>query len=110
MPSPGTTSGRFRNQRRIGHRVPMSALRAHAALKFSILAGREVDTWSEEWRHECEIRFLANLPPGQRNDILDGVKDGPKGVKGHRGEQAVAQLRAEIDRYARLVASGSAAD
>jgi hypothetical protein len=30
-------------------------------MHFSILAGREVDTNSEEWKHECEVRFLAGL-------------------------------------------------
>ncbi len=69
---------------------------------FSILAGREVSTWSEEWKHECEVRFLAGLPLRERNDALDGVKDGLKGMKGFRGEPAVAHLRAEIDRYAGL--------
>ncbi|WP_441471294.1 DUF7696 family protein [Bosea sp. RAF48] len=29
---------------------------------FSVLAGREVSTWSGEWKHECEVRFLAGLP------------------------------------------------
>ncbi|KRE02616.1 hypothetical protein ASE61_15170 [Bosea sp. Root670] len=71
---------------------------------YSILAGREVSTWSEEWKIECEVRFLAGLPLGQRNDALDGVKDGLKGMKAFRGDAAVAQLRAEIDRYAMLKA------
>lgn len=46
---------------------------------FSILAGREISTWSEEWKHECEVRFLAGLPLRARNDALDGVKDGSEG-------------------------------
>lgn len=82
----------------------MSAFRANAPMVFSALAGREVSTWSEEWRHECEVRFLADLPLSQRNDVLDGVKDGPKGVRWHRGEATVTELRAEIDRYAALLA------
>lgn len=67
---------------------------------FSILAGREVSTWSEEWKHECEVRFLAGLPIRDRNNALDGVKDEIRGMKSIRGEAAVAHLRAEIDRYA----------
>jgi hypothetical protein len=39
---------------------------------FSVLAVREVSTWSEEWKHECEIAFLANMPLGKRNETLDG--------------------------------------
>ncbi|WP_454655023.1 DUF7696 family protein [Bosea beijingensis] len=69
---------------------------------YSILAGREVSTWSEEWKHECEVRFLAGLPLRERNDALDGVKDGLKGMKAFRGDASVVQLRKEIDRYAAL--------
>lgn len=71
---------------------------------FSILAGREVSTWSEEWKHECEVRFLAELPLAKRNNALDGVKDGLRGMKSIRGDAAVAHLRTEIDRYAGLKA------
>lgn len=84
----------------------MSALRSKAAMKFSILAGREVSTWSEEWKLECEVRFLAELPLARRNEALDGVKDGMRGMKSIRGDAAVAQMRAEIDRYAALKAKG----
>lgn len=69
---------------------------------YSVLAGREVSTWSEEWKHECEVRCRANMTLAQRNEALDGVKDGMRGVRQIRGDAAVAQLRAEIDRYARL--------
>jgi hypothetical protein len=71
---------------------------------FSVLAGREVSTWSEEWKHECEVRFLAELPLAKRNNALDGVKDELRGKKGIRGDAAVAHIRAEIDRYAALKA------
>lgn len=73
-------------------------------MKFSVLFGREVSTWSEEWKHECEIRYLAGMKLGDRNEALDGVKDGMRGIKSIRGEKAVAHLRAEIDRYAALKA------
>ncbi len=44
---------------------------------FSILAGREVDTSSEEWRHECECRWLLNERPSRREKhlYLYGVSD-----------------------------------
>lgn len=29
---------------------------------YSHLAGREVSTWSEEWRHECEAGAFAPAP------------------------------------------------
>ncbi|MGO4408399.1 hypothetical protein AB4Z10_29625 [Bosea sp. RAF48] len=73
-------------------------------MKFSVLFGREVSTWSNEWQHECEVRYLAGMKLADRNEVLDGVKDGSKGIKGHRGDKAVAYLRAEIDRYAALKA------
>lgn len=73
---------------------------------FSILAGREVSTWSEEWQHECEVRFLAGLPLGDRNRALDGEKDGMRGIKNIRGEAAVTRLRAEIERYGMLKGKG----
>lgn len=67
---------------------------------FSVLAGREVSTWSDEWKHECEVRMLANMPLAQRNEVLDEPQ---KGMKAKRGEMAVARMRAEIDRYASLM-------
>ncbi|MGY6246185.1 DUF7696 family protein [Bosea thiooxidans] len=72
------------------------------SMKFSVLAGREVDTNSEEWKHECEVRFLAGLSLTERNRVFDGEKDGLRGMKSIRGEGAVARLRAEVDRDADL--------
>jgi len=67
--------------------------------KFSILAGREVSTWSGEWQHECEVQYLAGLPLAKRNEVFD---EPGKGMKFKRNDIAVAHLRAEIDRYAKL--------
>lgn len=78
---------------------------ANPPMTFSVLAGRDVSTWSEEWKLECEVRFLAELPLTRRNDALDGVPDQLRGIKQIRGEAAVAQLRALIDRYAALKGS-----
>lgn len=75
---------------------------AKPSMKFSVLAGREVSTWSEEWKHECEVRFLTGLSLAERNRVFDGEKDGLRGMKSIRGEAAVAAIRAEIDRYAAL--------
>ena len=71
----------------------MSSRRANATMVYSVLAGREVDTWSEEWKHECEIAFLASMPLGKRNETLDGVTGSQdrdaRGIKGIRGEAAL---------------------
>jgi hypothetical protein len=73
---------------------------------YSHLAGREVSTWSEEWKHECEIAYLLGLPLPKRNEMLDGVTGSPdrdaRGIKGIRGEAAVAALRAEIQRLSEI--------
>jgi len=73
---------------------------ANPPMVFSVLAGREISTWSEEWKHECEIAFLASMPLGKRNETLDGVTSShdrdARGIKGIRGEAAVAKLRAEM--------------
>lgn len=74
-------------------------------MKFSLLANREVSTWSEEWRHECEVAHLLDMPIAARNLLLDGIQGGTheeRGIKGARGEAAVAQLRSEIARLAEL--------
>lgn len=44
---------------------------------FSHLAGREVDTSSEEWRRECECRHLINTYPTRekKHYFLYGVHD-----------------------------------
>lgn len=58
---------------------------------------------SEAWRHECEVAFFVGLPPKKRDEMLDGRSDGTDlGVKGARGEGAVAMLRSEISRLAQI--------
>ena len=44
---------------------------------YSILAGREVDTASEEWRHLCECKWLLEQKPtrSQKHLYLYGVVD-----------------------------------
>ena len=70
-------------------------------MALSLLANREVSTSSEEWRHECEVGYLLDMPIAARNLLRDGVTGGThdeRGIKGARGEAAVAQLRLEIVR------------
>lgn len=76
---------------------------ANPPMKFSLLAGREVSTWSEERKHECEVQYLAGMTLARRNEVFD---EQGKGMKFKRSEAAVAHLRAEIDRYAALKAKG----
>lgn len=55
---------------------------------------------------ECEIANFAGMPPGKRKEALDGVTGSQGraalGSKDIPGEEAVARLRAEIDRCAAL--------
>lgn len=51
----------------------MPARRADQPTTYSHLAGREVSISSEEWKHECEIAYLAVMPLAKRNVFLDGV-------------------------------------
>lgn len=74
-------------------------------LAYSILAGREVDTASEEWRRDCEARYILAMPDRQaRNEHLLGrremqangaVKQTVKGIAQHRGEAAAESVKAD---------------
>jgi len=81
---------------------------ANPPLAYFHLFSREVSTWPEEWKHLCEIANLAELAPPNLSVMLDGVAGSTdreeRGIKGVRGEAAVATLRAEINRYRELKA------
>ena len=76
---------------------------ANPKMAYSRLAGREVSTWSEEWKHECEIAYLAGMKPEKLRAMLYGVQgaqdESARGIKHHRGDVAVARLVSEIERY-----------
>lgn len=76
---------------------------ANPPMAYSRLAGREVSTWSEEWKHECEISYLAGMKPEKLRAMLYGVQgaqdESARGFKQHRGDAAVAQLVSEIERF-----------
>lgn len=59
----------------------------------TLIDGRHVDSYSEEWRHECEARHVARLP-GQaaRHGYVAGVKE----IRGAAAGQALADLAATI--------------
>lgn len=84
---------------------------ANEPMAFSLLANHEVSTWSEEWRHECEVAYLLDMPAEKRRSVLYGVQgaegDEAKGIKHHRGEAATAQLVSEIERLKQLRASNA---
>lgn len=53
----------------------------------SEFTGLMISTWSEAWRHECEVAFLLAMPPAKRNPFLDGIQGGTgddRGIKGPR--------------------------
>lgn len=47
---------------------------------YSHLAGRDVDTSSEEWRHECECRWMLTAKPtkSEKHIYIYGVPDRAK--------------------------------
>jgi|LakMenE01Jun11ns_1017448.scaffolds.fasta_scaffold7646865_2 hypothetical protein len=52
-----------------------------------LLDGREVDSTSEHWRHECEARAIAALPTlNERRTHLEAVEQ-------RRGKDAADRLR-----------------
>jgi len=85
--------------------MPIRDLDNHP-MAFSLLAGREVSTSSEEWRHECEVAFLLDMTSERRRVMLYGIKgaegDEGKGIQHHRGPVATAQLASEVDRLKEL--------
>lgn len=63
----------------LSHDSPMSSRRTNAPMVFSALVGSEVDTWSEEWKHERRLPFSlacrseSAMRPG-RGDRLPGSR------------------------------------
>lgn len=69
----------------------------------SEFTGQPVDTFSEEWRHECECRALLAMPSREaRNRFLNGYTDhaGKKrpGVLTFRGQAGVDRLRNDAEK------------
>lgn len=56
----------------------------------SELTGQPVDTYSEEWRHECECRHILGLPDQHaRNNVLAGIAK-------KRGQAAADRIRIDV--------------
>lgn len=80
----------------------------------SEITGLEVDTFSEAWRHECELRHILAMPSREhRLRFLYGYTDyaGKKrpGVATFRGEAAAKQLQTEAEKLFYLRKSRTAA-
>lgn len=59
----------------------------------TLIGGRQVDSASEAWRHECEARHVAGLATlDARRDYLDYVAK----RRGDAAGQALKQLVAQI--------------
>jgi hypothetical protein len=66
----------------------------------SELTGEMVDTSSEAWRHECEVRHMVDkMGPAQLKAYLEG-DDENRGIISHRGAHAAEHLKSEMQRLA----------
>lgn len=55
----------------------------------TLIDGRQVDSWSEEWRAECEARHVLSLPSKERRrDYIAGCTH----KRGEKAGQALADL------------------
>lgn len=71
--------------------------RYHPEAEVKDLDGREVCTWSEEWRFECEVRWALKLPDKARKPRITKL-DYLNGVEQQRGTEARTKLRNEMVR------------
>jgi len=63
----------------------------------SELTGEPVSTWSEEWRHECELRAVLAMSKSEREVFFNGDKEaGNRGVIAIRGPQVAERLRQDL--------------
>ncbi len=73
---------------------------------YSHLAGREVPTDSEEWRHECEVATVLALSPSQYARFFDGWTNAEgrrdRSLAEMRGPEAVERLKADVVRLDEL--------
>ncbi|NBJ11603.1 DUF7696 family protein [Microvirga arsenatis] len=68
----------------------------------SELTGQPVNTWSEEWRVECEVRALLKMSKAERDAFFNGRKDEngksiDRGVVAIRGVKAAETLKALME-------------
>jgi hypothetical protein len=59
----------------------------------TLIDGRQVDSASEPWRHECEARYVANLPNREaRQGYLTFVRDRRGGTAGQQLEELAMRI------------------
>lgn len=79
------------------------------APRVTLVDGRQVCTWCEYWRHECEARAILNMPTlAQRRAHLYGVQESQmkhgkwvmvwvsKGIQQKRGEDELRRIEATM--------------
>lgn len=71
------------------------------AARATLIDGRVVCTWCEEWRHECEARAVLDMPTlKQRRAFLYGTPDSFDRMRGGvaqlRGKDALKRLEATM--------------
>lgn len=88
----------------------MTTKTAHFERLVTLLDGRQVSSWSEEWRHECEARTILAMPSlRQRRAFLYGEtehvrapggkwveKRTVRGIEQTRGKDEVRRLEATM--------------
>lgn len=86
-------------QPRLGADAPAPALPVSNGIA-TLIDGRQVSSASEEWRHECEARYVAGLPLEARRGYLDFVR-------GRRSPEAGQQLGALAARISDIERQGA---
>lgn len=88
-------------QLQLGTDEPVAALHPKPIM-VRLIDGRQVDDYSEEWRHECEARYIANLPSREaRQGYLQFVRGRRGAEAGQRLEDLAMRIyRAERQRLA----------
>lgn len=66
----------------------------------SELSGQLVNTWSDEWRHECEVSAILARSEEEREAFFYGVPGGPqqRGIVALPGTAAADQLFEDVKR------------
>lgn len=78
--------------------------RINERLVDSILAGRKVSNYSDEWKQECEIAYLASLKPQALEATLVGAPGSNDSIKAKRGPAEAERLRGLLVRYMQIKA------